>query len=77
MIFFPTASPRLERCSWISLNNISDYYKLYGDTIIKFSCGKKIKLEISYGIIDNQVLRSSRLESLFSKRLINFEKNDK
>ncbi len=77
IIFFPTTSPRLERCSWISLNNISDYYKLYGDTIIKFNCGKKIKLEISYGIIDNQVLRSSRLESIFSKRLINFEKNNK
>lgn len=77
IIFFPTTSPRLERCSWISLNNISDYYKLYGDTIIKFNCEKKIKLEISYGIIDNQVLRSSRLESIFSKRLINFEKNNK
>lgn len=77
IIFFPTTSPRLERCSWISLNNISDYYKLYGDTIIKFNCGKKIKLEISYGIIDNQVLRSLRLESIFSKRLINFEKNNK
>lgn len=72
IIFFPTASPRLECCSWISLNNISDYYKLYGDTIIKFNCGKKVKLELSYGIVDNQVLRATRLESLLAKRIREF-----
>ncbi len=72
IIFFPTTSPRLESCSWISLNNISEYYKLYGDTIVKFNCGKKVKLELSYGIIDNQVLRATRLESLLSKRIREF-----
>lgn len=72
IIFFPTTSPRLENCSWISLNNISEYYKLFGDTIVKFNCGKKIKLELSYGIIDNQVLRATRLESLLSKRIREF-----
>lgn len=74
IIFFPTSSPRLESCSWIALNKISDYYKLYADTIIKFSCGKKIKLELSYGIIDNQVLRATRLEALIEKRINNFKK---
>lgn len=75
IIFFPTTSPRLESCAWISLNNIAEYYKLYGDTIIKFNCGKKIKLELSYGIIDNQVLRATRLESLITKRVCNLKNN--
>ncbi len=72
IIFFPTTSPRLERCSWISLNNISDYYAINGETIILFNCGKKIKIELSYGIIDNQVLRATRLESLLKKRQNSF-----
>jgi len=68
IIFFPTSSPRLDKCSWISLNNISKYHKNIDKTTIKFNCGKQIKLDISYGIIDNQVLRSTRLEMLFKKR---------
>ncbi len=74
IIFFPTCSPRLEKCSWISLDKINNYYKLYGDTIIKFNCGKKIKLELSYGVVDNQVLRATRLEAILSKRIIDFQK---
>ena len=37
-------------------------------TTIIFNCGKNIKLDISYGIIDNQILRATRLEMLFKKR---------
>ena len=40
IIFFPTSSPRLDMCSWISLNNIKDYNKDKKNTIINFSCGK-------------------------------------
>lgn len=68
MIFFPTTSPRIGKCAWISLNNIKDYKKNYGNTIIYFSCGKDLELEISYGIIDNQILRASRLEMIITKR---------
>lgn len=68
IIFFPTKSPRLDNCSWISLNNLKNYYKENLNTIIDFNCGKKIKLELSYGIVDNQVLRATRLESLLNKR---------
>lgn len=69
MIFFPTTSPRLNTCAWISLNNIKNYYKDDVDTVIVFNCGKKIKFELSYGIIDNQILRSTRLEALLDKRV--------
>lgn len=68
IIFFPTMSPRLEECSWISLNNIETFIKNGKNTIIEFSCGKKIELNISFLIIDNQILRAARLESILNKR---------
>ena len=68
IIFFPTTSPRLDKCSWISLNNINKYYKNIDKIVINFISGKNIKLDISYGIIDNQILRATRLEMLFKKR---------
>lgn len=71
IIFFPTTSPRIGKCAWISLNNIKDYKKNYGNTIIIFSCGKELELEISYGIIDNQILRASRLEMIITRRMEN------
>ena len=76
IIFFPTTSPRLSTCSWISLNNIKDYYRSGDNTVILFSCGKKIKLHLSYPIIDNQVLRATRLEALLNKRIKEIDKNN-
>ena len=69
IIFFPTTSPRLYNCAWINLNNIKRYYKLENYTIIEFYCGKKIKLLCSYSVIDNQVLRSSRLKQVLNERI--------
>ena len=40
MIFFPTNSPRLTDCTWISLNNIENYSKNNGKTEIIFKNGK-------------------------------------
>ena len=57
LIFFPTSSPRLNNCSWISTKNIKNYYKNKDIVIIEYESGQKIKLNISYGIIDNQILR--------------------
>lgn len=76
LIFFPTTSPRLNTCCWIALNKIKDYYKSDSNTVILFSCGKKIKLQLSYGIIDNQILRATRLQALLNKRIEEFEKID-
>ena len=75
IIFFPTKSPRLNTCIWLSFNNILNYIEKGKESIITFSCGKEIKLDISYSIIDNQVLRSTRLESVLSKRIENFSKS--
>ena len=69
IIFFPTASPRNEDCSWISLNNLENYTKNKSKTIVRFSCGKSLNLDINFGIFDNQVLRATRLESVLNKKI--------
>lgn len=73
IIFFPTASPRVESCAWVSLKNIENYYKSEYDTIIEFTCGKIIRFDLSFGIIDNQILRATRLEAVLNKRKKEFE----
>lgn len=68
IIFFPTSSPRLKTCSWLSLKNIDCYYNEGKFVVIEFKNGQKIKLNLSYGIIDNQILRATRLESVLRGR---------
>ena len=69
LIYFPTCSPRLEKCCWIGLNNIKKYEKNNGSTELLFSNNKKINLPVSYGSFDNQVLRATKLESVLRKRI--------
>ncbi len=70
IIFFPTASPRLYECAWISLKNINDYKRSLDSSIIVFNSGYNLELEMSYGSLDNQILRAARLESVLRKRKI-------
>lgn len=76
IIFFPTVSPRLDECCWVSLNHISNYYKIDDNNIlIKFYCGKQKKLNINYSIFDNQVLRAARLQIVLEKKKDDIIKN--
>ena len=68
MIFFPTTSPQVYECCWVSLNNINKYYKNIDKSVILFNTGYTLNLSISYGSLDNQVLRAARLESVLRKR---------
>ena len=73
MIFFPTNSPRLFECYWIALKHIVDYKKsknesLKEESIISFNSGIELQVPISYGSLDNQVLRATRLESVFRNK---------
>lgn len=70
IIFFPTNSPRQYDCCWISLRNIIDYKRRYNRSIIYFDNGKQIQLNISYGSLDNQILRATRLESVMRNKKI-------
>jgi len=71
IIYFPTISPRLSTCSWISFNSIKNYLNNKGKTTIIFENDKVLDLDISYNSFDNQVLRSAKLESILRKRIKN------
>lgn len=69
IIFFPTNSPRQDNCAWISLRHLETYQKNTNKcSSLKFQGGHLINLDISYGILDNQVLRATRLESVLRLR---------
>ena len=68
IIFFPTNSPRLYECIWISLRNLSNYLKSNDVSKVVFNNNKNLELDISYGSLDNQVLRAARLESVLRTR---------
>lgn len=70
IIFFPTSSPRLKKCCWVSLNNIESYYYDFEKNmcIIIFDNKEKIEFDMSYCVLNNQILKSHRLESIINKR---------
>lgn len=68
IIFFPTCSPRMHDCCWISLNNIERYKPYEGESLITFNNNFILQVNVSNQVIDHQVLRSTRLESVLQKR---------
>lgn len=69
IIFFPTISPRLEACSWISFKEIEKYVKKTEKvTTIYFKNGLKLDLNIPFKSIQNQVLRASYLNTTLNDR---------
>lgn len=70
IIFFPTISPRLKECKWISLKNVDKYFKNGYNSKIIFKNGRELELDISYPSLENQILRSTRLESIIRNRKI-------
>ncbi|MBE6152182.1 MAG: hypothetical protein E7165_02580 [Firmicutes bacterium] len=74
IIFFPTSSPQVNDCCWISLNKISDYYVENDNVYIFFKNHSKLKLNISFFTLENQILRASRLESVLRHRKNNENK---
>lgn len=70
IIFFPTASPRFPKCAWIALNHVKNHIRYEEKSILYFQCGKNVELDISYGSLENQILRATKLESVLRKRKI-------
>jgi competence protein ComK len=69
IIVFPTDSPRSSNCSWICLKNIDNY--TINDNMgsrITFKNGYNLDVDLSYGSLDNQVLRASRLYQILTER---------
>lgn len=74
IIFFPIVSYRLNSCSWIRNKYIKKYEKCSDNRCkITFCNGTEIEVDCSFETIDNQVLRSSRLESIIRyRKSVNF-----
>ncbi len=68
LIYFPTISPRLENCLWISLRHILKYKEENGKSLIFFENGQKLLVDVSYGSFDNQYLHATKLDSILNKR---------
>lgn len=68
IIFFPTESPNSSSCSWLSLNQISNYHNENGYTKVTFNSGKYILVKMSVSSFESQILRANRLETLLRKR---------
>ena len=68
IIFFPTNSPRQYNCAWLALKHLQNYKRDKDNSIVIFNNGHLLNLDISYGMLDNQVLRATRLESVLRLR---------
>ena len=68
IIMFPTTSFNNDDCMWINYNWIERYYFDDYKSVILFKNGLKIELNVSRKIINNQILRSSRLESILKSK---------
>ena len=68
IIFFPTTSYRSQDCIWINYAQIDKYYAKGLNTIIEFRNKKKITIKFSNKVINNQILKSSRLESILKSK---------
>jgi competence protein ComK len=69
LIFFPIKSSLEDDCVWINLNKIKRTEKVNNKTHIIFENNKEIVVNASKMSIDNQILRSTKLESLLRKRI--------
>ena len=74
LIFFPLKSTREKNNIWISFNNVQTYTKDEKSTIIIFKNGKRISLNFSYYVIDNQITRSLMLDYELNVRRKSLEK---
>ena len=75
LIFFPIKSSLLDDCCWINLNSIYNIEKVDNKSQITFKNGKKMIFDISKLSLENQIYRSTKLESIIFKR-INAKKRD-
>ena len=70
LIFFPTCSTRLREVAWINMANVREahYNNLKEATIIVFQNGITVDIKASLNIINNQILRSMKLEHCLNQK---------
>ncbi len=68
MIFFPTSSPRFDGCYWIALDKVKEHNESKHGSILKFTNGEEVEINISSRSLENQVLRATKLSCVLRKR---------
>ena len=69
LILFPTLSFKNERNVWVVYNNLLDYKKYDLDnTLFLFKNNNDIKVNVRFNIVDNQVVRCLKLDTIIRKR---------
>jgi len=69
IIFFPTSSYRQKECIWLNYEAISKYYvNKNNNLIVELHNNLKIELNLSARIFNNQLLKSSRLDSILKSK---------
>lgn len=71
LIFFPIKSSLLDDCCWINLNSIQNIEKIGNKSQVTFKNGKKMIFDVSKLSLENQIYRSSKLESIIFRRIKN------
>ena len=75
IIFFPVTSCINKNSIWISYQNLIKYNKFNDfSTVLFFKGNRKIKIDIRYNLVDNQVIRCLKLKSFINNRKLFFEK---
>lgn len=69
IIMFPTKSIRNFDCIWINFKAIDKYHSVCQNRVlISLINGEKVEINTSSRIITNQILKSSRLESILKSK---------
>lgn len=76
MYFFPTISPVNPTCSWIAHSHIDEIKNARNSsTELLFKNGKKLILDVSYGIMLNQIQRTAQFRFLLDNRIKSLQKH--
>ena len=69
IIFFPTASCIHKNSIWISYQNLLKYTKFNEfSTVLNFRDNVGVKVDVKCNLIDNQVVRCLKIDTILSKR---------
>jgi competence protein ComK len=69
IIFFPISSCINKNSIWISYQNLLKYSKFDEfSTVLYFRNNKQVIVDVKYNLVDNQVIRCIKLESMLERR---------
>ncbi len=71
LYFFPTASPKNKKCSWIAHSHVEFLIPMHQDkkTQIIFKNGKNVMVNVSYGSMLNQIQRTAQFRYSLDSRM--------